>query len=368
VLFLSRSKMKLLLSDFILFLQGWYRFLFVRLYQSLRHLENAKSSVAEKLYEGRGKFVRPLVHSGMGGLVVLGIILAPIIANSLPGGNSFAQTPPPSAVLSSVTEAEEQTTTQVADSQRRAKVIDYSVQSGDTLSGIAQKFQISAETIKWANDLGTNITLKPGQTLKIPPITGIVHKVQRSDTVYSIAKRYSIDPQGIVDYPFNTFTNDETFALAVGQILIVPDGQMPQPQAPRIYVAQQTPNAGTITTSGIFIWPTTGRITQYFSWYHKAIDIANSVGTPILAADAGTITVAGWPDNVGYGNRVMINHGNGYLTLYAHLSKVLVNVGQTVKRGDLIGLMGSSGRSTGPHCHFEIRLNDKNQNPLAYLK
>jgi len=360
--------MKKLLLEFKEFLRGWYHFLFVRLYQSLRHFEDAKSSIAEKLYEGRGRLVRPLVHSGMGGLVVLGIILAPIIANSLPGSNSFAQTPPPSAVLSSVTEAEEQTTTQVADSQRRADVIDYSVQSGDTISGIAQKFQISADTIKWANNLGTNITLKPGQVLKISPITGIVHKVQRGDTVYSIAKHYLIDPQGIVDYPFNTFTNDETFALAVGQILIVPDGQMPKPQVPRQYIAQQTPNAGTITASGIFIWPTTGRITQNFSWYHTALDIANSVSTQILAADAGTIIVAGWPDNVGYGNRVTINHGNGYSTLYGHLSKVLVNVGQTVKRGDLIGLMGSTGRSTGPHCHFEIRLNDKTQNPLTYLK
>lgn len=361
--------MKLLWRDFRDFLKGWYRFLFVRLYFSLNHFEKAKSLVAEKLYEGRGKLARPFVHSGMGGLAILGVILAPIIANSFPSRNSFAQTPPSSAVLSSVTEAEEQTTTQVADERRRAEIIDYTVQSGDTISGIAQKFGISADTIKWINDIEANLLLKPGQVLKIPPVTGVVHKVKRGDTVYSIAKQYSIDPQGIVDYPFNTFTNDETFELAVGQILIVPDGAMPKPkEVPRQYLAQQTPNAGTVVASGIFVWPTSGKISQSFRWYHTGIDIANSLGTLVLAADAGKVTVAGWPDNIGYGNRVFLDHGNGFVTVYAHLLKVSVSVGQTVKRGDLIGSIGSTGRSTGPHLHFEIRASGKTVDPLAYLK
>lgn len=361
---------KAFFQDFNLFLQSWYGFLVVRISLAVRRLEKGKSLVAEKLYQGRGKLVRPFIHSGMGGLVLLGILLAPIIANSFPSfsGNSFAQAPAPSAVLSSATEGEGQTSTFISE-KPRAEISEYTVQKGDTIAGIAQKFGVTVDTIRWANELNDSMTIKPGQTLKISPVTGVVHKVKKGDTVYSIAKNYNTDAQGIVDYPFNTFTNDETFDLAVGQILIVPDGVMPKPQAPPTqYFAQQTPNAGTIVASGIFVWPTQGVITQGFKWYHRAVDIANKMGTPILAADAGKVTVAGWPDNVGYGNRVMIDHGNSYLTLYGHMSKILVTAGQTVKRGDVIGLMGSTGRSTGPHCHFEIRLSGKTQDPLAYLK
>jgi len=362
---------KELVKDFRDFLAGWYRYLVVRLYLSVRHLEKGKSAVAEKLYEGRGRLARPFVHSGMGGIIILGVVLAPIIANSFPSfsGNSFAQTPPPSAVLASATEAEKETTTFIANEKQRAEIIDYQVQAGDTVSGIAQKFGISPETIQWANDLPQNLALKPGQTLKISPVKGVVHKVKRGDTVYTVAKYYNVDPQVVVDYPFNTFVNDETFELAVGQILIVPDGVMPKPHvAPQPYLAQRTPDAGTVVASGIFVWPTSGRISQRFSWYHHAVDIANSLGTPELAADSGKVIVAGWPDNSGYGNRVMIDHGNGFVTLYGHMSKILVTIGQTVKRGDTIGLMGSTGRSTGPHLHFEIRINGKTQDPLAYLK
>jgi len=350
-------------ADFREFSRAWYRFLFVRIFRWVRHFERGKSAVAEKLYEGRGKFARPFVHSGMGGLAVLGILLAPIIGSSF-SNRSFAQVSAPSAVLSSATEAE-QTSTFISD-KPQAEVRDYTVQKGDTISGLAQKFGLSVDTIKWANNLEENMGIKPGQVIKIPPVTGIVHKVKKGDTVYSVAKYYQTDAQGIVDYPFNTFTSDETFELAVGQVLIVPDGVMPK--AAKVYIAKDTPNAGTVVASGIFVWPTSGKISQRFSWYHRAVDIANAVGTPILAADAGKVIVAGWPDNVGYGNRVMIDHGNGYVTLYAHMSKVLVDVGQTVQRGSTIGLMGSTGRSTGPHCHFEIRASGKTQDPLAYLK
>jgi len=358
---------KSLLEDFKDFLTAWYRFLFARFFLWARHLEKGKSRLAEKLYEGRGKLARPFVHSGMGGLAVLGIILAPIIANSFPSlsGSSFAQTPPPSAVLSSVSEAGEQISTFISE-KPRADIIDYKVEKGDTISGIAQKFGVSIDTIRWANDLPSVTAIKPGQIIKIPPVTGIIHKVKKGDTVYSVAKYYSTDPQGIVDYPFNTFTNDETFALAVGQILVVPDGVMPKIQP--IWVAQKTPNAGTVVASGAFVWPTSGTISQRFRWYHQGVDIANKAGTPVLAADAGKVLIAGWPDNVGYGNRVVIDHGNGFVTLYAHLSRVSVTAGQTVKRGDLIGLIGSTGRSTGPHLHFEIRASGKAQDPLAYLK
>ncbi|RJR25121.1 M23 family metallopeptidase [Candidatus Microgenomates bacterium] len=363
------SRMQSLLKDLKSFLKGWYRFLFLRIYFSVRHFEKSKSLFAEKLYEGRGKLTRPFIHSGMGGIAILGVILAPIIANSVPSfsGQSFAQTPALSAVLSSTSDFEESTSTLITNA--RAEVIDYTVSSGDTLSGIAKKFDVSVDTILWANNLQPGAKLKPGQVLKISPVTGVIHKVKKGDTVYSLAKHYSTDTQAIVDYPFNTFVNDENFEIAVGQVLIIPDGIMPKAkQTSPVYTAQQTPNAGTVVASGTFVWPTSGKISQGFRWYHRAIDIANKTGTSVLAADAGRVITAGWPDNIGYGNRVVIDHGNGFVTLYAHLSKISVSQGQTVRRGDTIGLMGSTGRSTGPHLHFEIRVSGRTQDPMAYLK
>ena len=198
----------------------------------------------------------------------------------------------------------------------------------------------------------------------------MAHKVKRGETIYSIAKYYSTGPQGIIDFPFNSFTNDETFELAVGQILIVPDGVKPKqkPWAPGAYIAQETPDAGVVSATGQFIWPASGTLSQLFRWYHKGIDISNKSTPPILAADAGKVVIAGWPDGIGYGNRVLIDHGNGFATLYAHLAKIYVEAGQTVNRGDQIGQMGSTGRSTGTHLHFEIRKNGAAVNPLGYLK
>ncbi len=361
--------MKKLLSEISEFFKGWYQFLFLRAYHWLRHLEKGKSVVAEKLYQGRGKMVRPFLHSGMGGLVILGVVLAPIIGSSL-SQDSFAQTPAPSAVLSSATETTEMST-DISDKKYRAEIIEYQVETGDTLSGVSQKFGISIDSIRWANDLASINAIKPGQILKIPPTNGVIHKVKKGDTVYSVAKYYSIDPQGIVDYPFNTFINDETFALAVGQTLIIPDGTMPKVElwSPgQVYIAQRTPDAGTVVASGAFVWPTSGKITQRFVWYHKGVDIANKAGTPVLVADAGKVIISGWPDNVGYGNRIFIDHGNGFITVYAHLSRIDVTVGQTVNRGNVIGLIGSTGRSTGPHLHFEIRASGQAQDPMAYLR
>lgn len=360
-----------LLKDFRDFSKGWFNFLFWRFYSSFRRLEKGKSAVANKLYEGRGKLTRPFVHSGMGGLAVLGIILAPIIANSFPSisGSSFAQAPSSSAVLSSAIEVEEGMGTSVSD-KPRGETLQYKVEDGDTISGIAKKFDVSIDTLRWANSLTSITSIKPGQVLKVPPVTGIIHKVKKGDTVTSVAKHYGTDAQGIVDFPFNTFINDETFELAVGQSLIVPDGVMPKIQqwSPSSYLAQKTPDAGTVVASGVFVWPTSGVITQRIRWYHHGLDIANKTGTPVLAADAGLVVVAGWSDSGGYGSRVFLDHGNGFVTVYGHFSKVFVTVGQTVKRGDLLGEMGSTGRSTGPHLHFEIRINGKTQDPLAYLK
>ena len=189
------------------------------------------------------------------------------------------------------------------------------------------------------------------------------------ETIYSLAKKYQANAQAVVDWPYNSFANDETFALAVGQELMIPDGVKPKEVPivlPRYYA--QAPAAGTVTGTGQFAWPTSGNITQTFKWYHQAIDIANRAAPDILAADAGSVIVVGWPAPWDYGNRVIIDHGNGFVTWYAHLSQIYVSAGQTVGRGQALGRMGSTGRSTGTHLHFEIHKDGVKQDPLAYLK
>ena len=244
----------------------------------------------------------------------------------------------------------------------RDKVESYRVKDGDTLEKIAQTYGISVDTIRWANDIKRD-SLSIDQILKIPPVTGIIHKVQEGDTVQSIAKRYKTDSQKIVNYPFNDFADLDTFALNVGQTLIVQDGV--QPSAPAI-IAPILPSifAG---GSGKLLWPTSGVITQYPIWYHMAYDIANPAAPGVAAADDGVIILT---DNMryGYGNYIEIDHGGGLVTLYGHLSEIYVKIGDKVNRGQVIGRMGSTGRSTGTHLHFETRLKGRAINPVQFFK
>lgn len=350
-------------QEFLDFLKSLFFYAKKRSYQVFSHFETFKCWLAAKLYKQRGRWARPFEHFSYAGLVILGLLLAPVIAETYSERMASHGSLP--VVLGVTTEA-----TTLISEKPRAEIISYTVQPGDTVSEISQKFGISTDTIRWANDLKSITSIKVGQELKILPVTGISHKVQRGETVWSIAKKYDTDSQGIVDFPFNTFVNDEEFSLAVGQILIVPDGVMPKvmPWQPSAYIAQKTPDAGTVTATGIFVWPAAGRISQGFRWYHQGIDIANKTAPGILAADAGKVVVAGWPIGWGYGNRVIVDHGNGFQTMYAHLSKIYVNEGQTVERGDLIGQMGATGRATGVHLHFEVIKNGVKVNPLNYLK
>ena len=183
------------------------------------------------------------------------------------------------------------------------------------------------------------------------------------DTIYTVAKKFRTEAQKIVNFPFNDFTDPETFALAVGQTLIVPDGIQPD-AAPIIIPFSPSVFAG---GTGQFIWPTSGAITQYPSWYHMALDIANPAAPGVAAADDGVVILVQslrW----GYGNHVMIDHGNGLSTLCGHLQAIYVKQGDKVAKGQIIGKMGSSGRSTGTHLHFEVRKNGAVVNPQSFLK
>ena len=361
---------------------------FVRNYLSPKFaiFESAKSVVVGKMYQQRGKHAQLFVNVAVLTVMVFGVALGPsivvndsqtqaVMTSGFGSKFAFAQETAVgtdgSRVLGLSTDSQMSVDplTQVSD-KPRADVFDYTVADGDTLAAIAKMFGVDTQSITWLNAGINEKKLKPGTILHIPPVTGVIHTVKSGETIYSVAKRYNVSAQSIVDFPFNEFTNDETFALAIGQQLIVPDGEMPaEIIIPRSGLANTlTPNAGAVSATGVWIWPTQGTITQMYKAWHKGLDIANHSGGNILAADSGTIVHAGWV-NSGYGNMVMIDHGNGYVTLYGHmLANLRVVVGQTVKRGDVIGSMGSTGRSTGTHLHFEVRTSGGNRDPLGVLK
>lgn len=342
--------------------------------------ETFKNLTVVMLMRRRGAWQKHVWHGSMLGLASVGILTSGVfggsslIASTYPGVGGpdprfvTAFEPFPNGLLLS----QAQDTHTDVSVKPRSEIIEYKVESGDTISSVANKFGISTDTIKWANDLSDIHSIKPGQVLKILPVSGVSHMVKSGDSLQSVAKKYQADAQAILDFPFNDIPDD--FSISAGQVLIVPDGTPPQvapkPRPTPQYLAQG-PSSGSFQAlgGGIFTWPTSGvGVSQYFAWYHPGIDIPNPAAPGVAASDGGTVVVAGWPDNYGYGNRVVIDHGNGYSSLYAHLSNVYISIGQSVSRGQIIGQMGSTGRSTGTHLHFEIHYHGVPVNPLSILK
>ncbi len=357
--------------EFLIFLKRYGR---SRGYRRFAQFEGLKDWLVDLLYKKRGRYARPFLHFGTISLIFFFITFGPIIFSQR---EDQAASQESGAILATANATASDFNTIQAEEVRQyrgGEITIHNVQEGETLSSIADRYGLDVTTILWENDLAETAKLKPGQELRILPVDGLRHKVQKGETIFSIAKKYGLDEaqaQVIVDYPFNEFLNDETFELAIGQQLVVPQGVKPKaapPTRPRTAFGTLTPDAGTVNATGSYVWPASGGISQGYSFYHKAVDISNRGGGPILAADSGTITVAGWIDNSGYGNRVMIDHNNGYVTLYAHMSVIQVKPGQRVNRGDVLGQMGSTGRSTGTHLHFEIRQGGVLHNPLGFLR
>jgi len=233
----------------------------------------------------------------------------------------------------------------------------YVVREGDTLNGIAKLFKVSPNTILWANDLSRGSSLKIGQTLAILPVTGVKYTTKKGDTIASIAKRYGADATEIA-----TFNDIDDGTLAVGTQILIPDGEIAAPaaapvkRATGILAATLNSSRGTATQIGYYMRPLVGGVRTQGVHGYNGVDLAAPTGTPILAAAEGDVLIAketGW--NAGYGGYVVLKHGNGSQTLYAHQSQVAVSPGQHVEQGQVIGYVGSTGKSTGPHVHFEIR-------------
>lgn len=366
-----KNGVRLFSGEFGEFLTRLFLYLRRHIVEIFFRFESGKDAVVGRLYRKRGKYARPFLHSMMMALLFFGFAFGPrIIRQSFAEEESAGVEYIASGDVLGVTSLNDTGLVTLESDKPRAQVEKYVVKDGDTLSSIAAKFDVTVDTVKWANPKIDWNKIKPGQEIEVPPVTGIVYKVRAGDTVHSIAKKYDTSAQAIVDFPFNTFSDDETFALVVGQTVIVPDGVMPSAtttSVPSNLANVLTPDAGSVSATGSFVWPAYGRITQRHSWYHPGIDIANNAGGAILAADSGRVITSGWVSS-GYGYHVVIDHGNGYKTLYAHLSAISVVKGQSVSRGGVIGQMGSTGRSTGVHLHFEIIQGTGRVNALGFLQ
>lgn len=277
----------------------------------------------------------------------------------------------------------------IAPARGRSQIIQYRIQPGDTLEKIAARFGISQDTIVWNNDGIYVNRLLPGDTLTILPEDGILHRTRQEETIQAIADKYKVSPFRIVDSEFNPLLRNASpmTLLPPGIDVMVVGGvsdKKPVYWNPGITIqgGGGSGGSGTVSFGGgpgscgaqpnaggsgalVVPLPPIYTVIRGFSSYHTGIDLAAPTGTTVFAADGGTVIFAGW-SNWGYGNTVVLAHGS-LLTLYGHMSRVSVSCGQVVSRGTPIGAVGSTGNSSGPHLHFEVRIGEVPQNPESYL-
>jgi murein DD-endopeptidase MepM/ murein hydrolase activator NlpD len=253
----------------------------------------------------------------------------------------------------------------------RQDITYYTVKPGDTVLDIAKKYGLQPETLMWSN---SNIEQNPdrlsvGDELRILPVDGVLHVVEPGETLSSLADDFNVELQAIVGYTGNSLDN-EAAGLSVGKELVIPGGTKAfatvAADMSGAYMVDTPANAP--QGSGDFSWPAAGYVSQGYWGGHPAVDLAGYVGAAVTAADGGYVVLAGGGWNGGYGNHVIIDHGNGFSTLYAHLNSIFVSPGMTVSKGQQLGTMGNTGNSTGPHLHFEVRYGGVPYNPSSYLK
>lgn len=271
----------------------------------------------------------------------------------------------------------------------RIEIIKYQVQKGDTLFGISEKFSLKPETILWGNWYtlgGDPHTLRPGQELSILPVNGALHVWSQGEGLNSVAEFYGVDIEEILNWPGNNLDPNIDRAnppIEEGAALVVPNGRREPPSWQMVRITRSNPSVakilgpgycGAVSSGligdGLFGWPAASTWISgynYMPGVHEAIDIGGSIGTTILASDDGVVVYAGWND-WGYGYVIVLDHGNGWQTLYAHLSQISVGCGQSASQGQTIGSMGCTGNCTGPHLHFEMRSDLWGRvNPLNFL-
>lgn len=256
------------------------------------------------------------------------------------------------------------------EQEARPKVTAYTVVEGDTVTGIAERFGLKGTSILWANDLSESDYLQVGQELKIPAVDGAIHTVAQDDTLWGIAHDYGVDATKIAEA--NPDLDPEV--LQPGQVLLIPGGE-PVLRRLGTMLASRGGQRQEAASGTFGLWPSSGPITDRLGWrthpvrgtnhYHDGIDVGVSTGTPVAAVARGRVTFADYYG--GYGLTVKIDHGDGLVTLYAHLSEALVEVGQAVSGGEQIALSGNTGASTGPHLHFSVLVNGSPVDPLSWL-
>jgi LysM repeat protein len=288
--------------------------------------------------------------------------------------NAWASLPPLKADVSNRAAAsgitrEIQLKTQLQDDVNY-EITEYKVKPGDSLWSIAQQFDLQPETILWGNEwLSSCGILQIGDILSILPVDGVLHKVQDGDTLETLERLHGTPAQEILEYFGNGFDLTQAPQLREGQEIIVPHGT-----SPIIWSEAQAPSAANYSgkypnlSTGYYVWPIAPPyvLTQEYWGGHPAIDIDSYFRQPIFAADSGTVAFSGW-DDTGYGNLVIVDHGNGYQTYYGHNEANLVSTGQTVTKGQQIAESGSSGNSTGEHLDFRILYGGSFLKPLEYL-